>query len=272
MNGRPAAVSIAEQPAQPTMDSAASYLAAILAVIAPLPRRLGLDDADGAVLAEKVRARCPLPFFDNSAMDGYAVLAADVAAAAPGAPVVLPVRDEITASDIRPRQLPAGTRLGPAQIGLLAAAGRDTVLARPRPRLTVLSAGNELAEPGDALVPGRTWESNSFMLAAAAARQAAYVMRRHPVIRDDQGEVLAAVRNARPGTDLLVTSGGISMGGAHDVIKAALRMLGTFSFRSVAMQPGMPQGFARSNALIIVPGQVTVLPAGSTVEVLELRL
>ncbi|MGI8446893.1 MAG: molybdopterin molybdotransferase MoeA [Streptosporangiaceae bacterium] len=302
MTGRKPAVIVAEQPGWPGIDSADSYLADVLSAICPLtPRHLSLEDADGAVLAEDVRARCALPSFDNSAMDGYAVLAADIAAATPSAPVTLPVGAEIAAGDIQPRTLdagtcmrimigalmpagadavvrvewtdggmdhvtisrpvragaavrrsggdarpgqlllPGGTRLGPAQIGLLAAVGRDTVLARGRPRLTVVSAGNELVEPGKALIAGRTWESNSFML--AAAHQAGCVTRRCRIIGDDCGEVLAAVHEALPGSDLLITSGGISMGGEHDAIKAALRTLGTFRFRRVAMQPGMPQGF-----------------------------
>ncbi|MGH3190662.1 MAG: molybdopterin-binding protein [Streptosporangiaceae bacterium] len=132
------------------------------------------------------------------------------------------------------------------------------MLARPRPRLTILSAGNELAGPGETLVPGRIRESNSYMLAAAAARQAGCVTRRHPVTRDDQDRVLASVGEALADADLLVTSGGISMGGDHDSVKATLQRLGTVTFRKVAMQPGMPQGFGTVSAgctpIITLPG------------------
>jgi molybdopterin molybdotransferase len=223
-------------------DSVDSHIARILSVIRPLPsRRLSLADADGAVLAEDIRACCPLPCFDNSAMDGYAVTAFDVTSATPDAPVTLPVGAEVAAGDVQPRQLTAGTcmrimtgalmpagadavvrvewtnggtgrvtisrpvsagdsvrrsgsdarpgelllaagtRLGPAQLGLLAAAGRASILARPRPRVTILSAGNELAEPGEALIPGQSWESNSLMLAAAAT-QAGCLACRHRLI------------------------------------------------------------------------------------------
>jgi molybdopterin molybdotransferase len=285
------------------MDSVESYLADVLSAIRPLaPRELALDDAHGAVLTDDVTAAWPLPSFDNSAMDGYAVRAGDVAGATAQAPVTLPVDGEVPAGDTRQRELAgrtsvrimtgallpagadavvqvewtdggteqvairrpvsvggsirraggdampgdlllaAGTRLGPPQLGLLAAAGHGSVLARPRPRVTVISTGSELAEPGEPLVPGRIWESNSFMLAAAAA-QAGCVARRHPVVRDSTEAVLAAVRDAIADADLLVTSGGVSMGGEHDVVKAALQTLGTVSFRKVAMQPGMPQGF-----------------------------
>jgi molybdopterin molybdotransferase len=146
--------------------------------------------------------------------------------------------------DARPGDLllSAGTRLGPVHLGLLAATGHGTVQAIPRPRVTVLSTGNELVEPGTALVPGQIWESNATMLTAAAT-DAGCVARRYPTVRDDAGAVLAAVRDAITGADLLITSGGVSMGGEHDVIKAALSTLGTVRFRKVAMQPGMPQGF-----------------------------
>jgi molybdopterin molybdotransferase len=298
-------VTIAEHTGQSAMQSVDGYLSDVLAAIRPLaPRELGLDEADGAVLTEDVTAGWPLPPFDNSGMDGYAVVAADVAAATPEQPVTLPVRGEVAAGDTgrhevtpgtsvkimtgallpagadavvpvewtdggaaggqvriaRPAEpgnavrraggdaaagdvlLTAGTRLGPVQLGLLAAAGHGTVTARPRPRLTVISTGNELAEPGQPVSPGRIWESNSRML-AAAARQAGYPARRHPVVPDRKAAVLAALDGALADADLLVTTGGVSMGGEHDVVKAALHDLGTVSFRKVAMQPGMPQGF-----------------------------
>jgi molybdopterin molybdotransferase len=285
------------------MQPVDSYLSEIIAAIAPLPPEdIPLADADGAVLAADAVTNWPLPGFDNSAMDGYAVRAADVAGARAANPVTLPVDTEIAAGDttayaLSPghsfkimtgallpagadavipvewtddgRQtvrisrsaragnsirreggdakagdllLPAGTRLGPAQIGVLAAAGHGTVRARRRPRATVISTGNELAEPGSPLVPGRIWDSNSYML-AAAARQAGCDATRHPRLRDEPGEVLAAIEQAAAAADLLITSGGVSMGGDHDVVKAALTKLGTVGFRKVAMQPGMPQGF-----------------------------
>jgi molybdopterin molybdotransferase len=281
------------------MESVDEYLADILSAITPLaPRELSLADAQGAVLAADVTAQWPLPAFDNSAMDGYAVRAADVAAA----PVTLPVDGEIAAGDTGGRELapgtcirimtgaampagadavvqveltdggtrqaeireavPAGTavrlrggdavpgdlllaggtRIGAVALGLLAAAGLGAVTARPRPRVTVISTGDELVEPGQPLVPGQIWESNSVML-AAAARQAGCAVTRYPVVRDSTDAVLAAVQDAMSGADLLVTSGGVSMGAEHDVVKAALSKLGTVRFRRVAMQPGMPQGF-----------------------------
>ena len=136
----------------------------------------------------------------------------------------------------------AGTRLLPMHVAVIAAAGRGSVLVRPRPRVVVLSTGNELAEPGTPLVPGRIWDSNSFML-AAAAREAGCLAYRQAILPDHPDEVLPAIEDQLVRADLMVTTGGVSMGGEHDVIKAALQQLGTITFRKVAMQPGMPQGF-----------------------------
>jgi molybdopterin molybdotransferase len=138
--------------------------------------------------------------------------------------------------------LAAGTRMRPMQIAVAASAGRKAVTVRPRPRVVVLSTGDELTEPGTPLVPGRIWDSNSYMI-AAAAREAGAVAYRRSVVPDDPKGVLPALEEQLIHADLLITTGGVSMGGEHDVVKAALRELGTVTFRKVAMQPGMPQGF-----------------------------
>jgi len=150
----------------------------------------------------------------------------------------------------------AGTRLKPMHVAVIAAAGRGSVLVRPRPRVVVLSTGNELAEPGTPLVPGRIWDSNSFML-AAAAREAGGLACRQAILPDHPDEVLPAIEDQLVRADLMVTTGGVSMGGEHDVIKAALQQLGTITFRKVAMQPGMPQGFG-TIALPAAGGRVPI--------------
>jgi molybdopterin molybdotransferase len=332
-------MSIAQHTGQAAMQPVDSYLDEVLAAIRPLPpRELRLDEAGGAVLTEDVAAAWALPPFDNSGMDGYAVLAADIAAATPEQPVTLPVRGEVPAGDTRSHHLDPGTclrimtgapvpsgadavvpvewtdggvahvaisraaepgysirraggdavpgdvlltagmRVGPVQIGLLAAAGRDTVTARPSPRITVMSTGDELIEPGQPVRPGQIWESNSRML-AAAAQQAGYPARRHAAVPDDKAAVLAAIEAALADTDLLVTTGGVSMGGEHDIVKAALQDLGTVAFRKVAMQPGMPQGFGvvgpAGTPIFTLPGnpvsayvsfQLFVRPAASALQ------
>jgi molybdopterin molybdotransferase len=285
------------------MVSVDTHVADVAALVRPLdPIELPLAEAEGCVLAADLEARCPLPAFDNSAMDGYAVRAADVAGAAADAPVTLPVTGEVAAGDtgacaVVPGQcvriltgaklpagadavvqvewtdggrtkvairhaagpgnavrraggdakagdvlLTAGTVLGPPQIGLVAAAGHGAVLVRPRPRVVVISTGNELTEPGTPVTPGKIWESNSFML-AAAARQAGCLAHRVPIVPDDPPALLGAIEDQLLRADLLITSGGVSMGGENDVVKDVLRRLGTVTFRKVAMQPGMPQGF-----------------------------
>ena len=287
------------EPLTPVED----HLAEILGTITPLaPAETGLGDVGGLVLAEDVSAASPLPSFDNSGMDGYAVRVADVAAATEEAPVTLPVTAEVAAGDtgaytLRPgtaikimtgAMLPhdaeavvpvewtdggstqvriragaeygqavrlsgedakagqvlvtAGTRLRPMHVAVIAAAGRGSVLVRPRPRVMVLSTGNELAEPGTPVVPGRIWDSNSFMI-AAAAREAGCLARRQVALPDHPDELLPAIEDQLARADLMITTGGVSMGGEHDVVKAALQRLGTVRFRKVAMQPGMPQGF-----------------------------
>ncbi len=285
------------------MISVEAHLADILATIRPLaPTELSLSEAHGLVLAEDVAASHPLPSFDNSAMDGYAVRVADVAAASADQPVTLPVVAEVAAGDTGAYSLPEGTsirimtgamlphgteaivpvewtdggsarvtirgkpeyghsirlaggdakagevlvsegtRLRPMHIAVVAAAGRGAVLVRPRPQVVVLSTGNELAEPGTPIIPGRIWDSNSFMI-AAAAREAGCLAYRQASVPDQPDEVLPALEDQLVRADLMITTGGVSMGGEHDVVKAALQRLGTVRFRKVAMQPGMPQGF-----------------------------
>lgn len=286
-------------PASTSMVSVDEHLADVAATVRPLaPIELALAEAEGCALASDVTARYPLPSFDNSAMDGYAVRAADIT----DVPACLPVTGEVAAGDtgaygVAPGQairimtgaqlpagadtvvpvewtdggttkvlirqpaepgnairrsgddahagdvlLTAGTLLGPPQIGLAAAAGLAAVRVRPRPRAVIISTGNELAEPGAPLVPGKIWESNSFML-AAAARQAGCLAYRVASVPDDPHALLETIEDQFLRADLLITSGGVSMGGENDVVKDVLQRLGTVTFRKVAMQPGMPQGF-----------------------------
>jgi len=128
------------------------------------------------------------------------------------------------------------------QIASLAASGRARAEVYPRPRVVVLSTGNELTTPGTRLAPGKIWDSNSYML-TAAAHEAGCLAYRHGPIPDDPLEMLPAIEDQLLRADLIVTSGGVSMGGEHDVVKETLGQLGTVRFGKVAMQPGMPQGF-----------------------------
>ncbi|MET9434698.1 gephyrin-like molybdotransferase Glp [Streptomyces sp. NPDC006551] len=152
--------------------------------------------------------------------------------------------------------LEAGTVLGPPQIGLLAAIGRGTVRVRPRPRVVVISTGSELVQPGDELGEGQIYDSNSFAL-AAAARDAGAISYRVGAVTDDAETLRATIEDQLIRADLIVTTGGVSVG-AYDVVKEALTADGRVDFRKLAMQPGKPQGFGtigpEHTPLLALPG------------------
>ena len=139
------------------------------------------------------------------------------------------------------RVLQSGTVLGSAQLALLAAVGRARVRVHPRPRVVVLSTGDELLDPGATPGYGQVVDSNGVMLTAAVVEAGA---RPHRVraVRDDETTFLQTLTGQLSHADLVVTTGGVSAG-AYDTVKHVLRELGTVWFGKVAMQPGMPQGF-----------------------------
>ena len=148
------------------------------------------------------------------------------------------VGEDVTAGEL---VLANGSHLGSSQIGLAAAIGRSRLVVRPRPRVVVVSTGSELVEPGTRLSPGQIPDSNSLALTAAAI-EAGAIAYRVGIIPDDPRRLLATLEDQLVRADLLVTSGGVSVG-AYDVVKEVLSRLGTVGFHKVAMQPGMPQGF-----------------------------
>ncbi|GAB2327547.1 gephyrin-like molybdotransferase Glp [Streptomyces griseoincarnatus] len=178
-----------------------------------------------------------------------------------------PARAHVRAqgSDVRAgdRVLEAGTVLGPPQISLLAAVGRGTVRVRPRPRVVVLSTGSELVQPDEPLRPGQIYDSNSFAL-TAAARDAGAIAYRVGAVADDAETLRDTIEDQLVRADLMVTSGGVSVG-AYDVVKEALAHAGDedepgsgVEFRRLAMQPGKPQGFGSigpdHTPLLALPG------------------
>ena len=134
-----------------------------------------------------------------------------------------------------------GTVLGPRHLGLLASIGRSTVRSRPRPRVVVISTGSELREPGTPLGPDSIYDGNSWLL-AASARRAGAIAYRVGIVPDEPRAFMDALSDQLVRADLVVTSGGVSMGD-FDVVKEALSPLRTVWFGPVAMQPGKPQGF-----------------------------
>jgi len=167
---------------------------------------------------------------------------------------VLPAGSHLRAAgeDIRAGAvtLTAGSPLGSAQLGLAAAVGVTTLPVRRRPRVLVLSTGSELVAPGQPLLPGQIYESNSALLVAAVAEAGGEARRLH-FVPDDVDQFLATVRSELAGADLLITSGGVSAG-AYEVVKDAFRVLGTVEFGKVAMQPGGPQGAGTVDGVPVV--------------------
>ncbi|MGZ4609822.1 MAG: molybdotransferase-like divisome protein Glp [Actinomycetes bacterium] len=161
--------------------------------------------------------------------------------------------EDVKAGDV---VLEAGTRLGPGQLGLLAAVGRDRVKVRPRPRVVIVSTGSELVEPGQPTTSGQIHESNSYIL-TSAAREAGALAYRVGIVRDDPRQLMDTIEDQLIRADLVITSGGVSVG-AYDVVKEVLSRLGTVTFDQVAMQPGKPQGFGTigpdSTPIITLPG------------------
>ena len=289
----------------PGVVTVEEHLTRILAAVGPLPAYpQPLLDALGLPAAEDVVSEIALPSFDNSAMDGYAVVAADVADASEESPVVLPVVGEIGAGQARLLALSPGTAakimtgapipkgcdavvpyewtdrgvakvtitkapdvgqhvrpagedvaegdllvesgtvLGPRHLGLLAAIGRATVHARPRPRVVVISTGSELRDAGTPLGHDSIYDGNSYLL-AAAAKAAGATPYRVGIVRDEPKVFLDALTDQLVRADLVVTSGGVSQGD-YDVVKEALAPLGTVWFGGVAMQPGSRRASASS--------------------------
>ncbi len=137
--------------------------------------------------------------------------------------------------------LAEGSHLGSAQLGLAAAIGRSRLVVRPRPRVVVVSTGSELVEPGSPLTAGQIPDSNSIAL-TAAAMEAGAIAYRVGIVPDEPRKLLATLEDQLVRADVLITSGGVSVG-AYDVVKEVLSRIGTVGFHKVAMQPGMPQGF-----------------------------
>ncbi len=146
--------------------------------------------------------------------------------------------------------LPAGTRLGPAQIGLVLAAGQRLVAVRRRPRLAVIDSGDELASDPEACAAHQVPASNAAMLAAMAAPYVGEVSCLGPVA--DDLEALTRALDATGEADVIVTSGGASVGD-HDLIQPALARWGAdIDFWKVAIKPGKPLLIARRGAQIVV--------------------
>jgi molybdopterin molybdotransferase len=147
----------------------------------------------------------------------------------------------------------SGTELDPAAVAVLAALGRASVRCGGVPRVAVLVTGDELVEPGQPLGPGQIRDSNAYALAAQATRAGARVTRRG-IVRDDREATEAAFAAALEEADVVIGSGGVSVG-PHDHVKPALAALGVEEhFWGVRLKPGKPTWFGRARDGTLVFG------------------
>ena len=140
---------------------------------------------------------------------------------------------------------PAGQRLHPAELGMLSSLGLTEVTCLRRPRVAVLSTGNELREPetGARLAPGTLFDSNRYNLLGMLQRLDLEILDLG-ILKDDPDALRATLREASQRADAIITSGGVSMGDA-DFVKPVLRAMGTLDFWKIAMKPGRPLSFGR---------------------------
>jgi molybdopterin molybdotransferase len=151
---------------------------------------------------------------------------------------VRPQGEDVREGDVL---VPGGKRLGAPELGLLANAGVPHPLVHPRPRVIVLSTGDELVAPTEEPEFGQVRDSNAYLI-FGALREAGAIPVLAGIVRDDPESLKDAVLNYEIQADAFVSSGGVSVG-ERDVVKAAFHRRGDVDFYKVAMQPGMPQGF-----------------------------
>ena len=287
-------------------------------VTALAPQRQRVMAAMGCVLAEAISSPEAVPPFANTAMDGYAVRAADTAGASEASPMLLPVVAEVAAGHPADRALlpgeamriftgapmpdgadavlmverterldggarvalhasvavgeavrPAGDDLQagdavfergevltPGHLGVLAGLGITEVLAHPRPRVGVLSTGDELVEAGRPLAAGQIRDSNRATLLALVAEHG-WTAVDLGLIRDDEAAITGAITDGAAACDAVLTSGGVSMGDI-DLVKVVLDRLGDMRWMQIAIRPAKPFAFGtvgeRSTPVFGLPG------------------
>jgi molybdopterin molybdotransferase len=276
---------------------------------------VALEDVHGRVLAVDIDCADPIPPFDNSAMDGFALRSKDVAGGGPQTPARLRIVGESRAGypsqqtlapdqavaistgammpagadavvaveqthtrdghveiltavtpgdyvrrageDIRAGQrvLARGTRLGAAELGVLASLGQAEVSCARRPRVAVITTGDELVAVGSELTPGAIHDANAYSV-PALARQLGAELRAVATVPDDARATRRALDDALAHADVVVICGGVSVG-VHDHVRPSLAALGVDErFWGVALRPGKPTWFGtRGETLVFgLPG------------------
>jgi molybdopterin molybdotransferase len=145
--------------------------------------------------------------------------------------------------------LPAGRRIRPADIALLAAIGRAEVSVHRRPRVAILATGDEVVAPGQTPGPGQIWDSNSDAI-GAMVRQVGGIPVRLGIARDNEAEIRARLAS-EPDADLVVTSGGVSAGD-FDLVRELLRREGRIEFWQIRIKPGRPLAFGSFGGVPLV--------------------
>lgn len=290
----------------------------LTALPAPASEVVPLSRAYGRILSAPVDASVDLPLFDNSAMDGYAVRAEDVADASAASPVRLRVNGRIAAGDrfegevaagecvrlftgsplphgadavvmqedtrvepeqpacvtildsVKPREnvrfrgedvrsgttiADAGEWLSAGRLALMAATGMSEVAVGRRPLISLLATGSELKDAGQTLLPGQIYESNRVALAPLVS-SAGGVPRIFPIVRDTPDATRTALGQAMAECDVVITSGGVSVG-EMDFVKSAFEELGgVLQFWRVAIKPGKPFAFGQAGDKLLfgLPG------------------
>lgn len=226
-----------------------------LRLIGEVPAGSVFPGVVGAGEAVRILTGAPLPDGADAALQQELTEVADGWVSV-GAPVAVGTNVRYAGEDARPGMLlaRAGTELGPAEIALLAALGVSPARVTRRPRVAILATGDELVPVGQPLKPGQIYNSNTPYLLAAVTRAGA-----EPTalgIAPDREDALRAVlARAREGFDLILTSGGVSVGD-YDLVKQMLSEQGAMEFWRVRMRPGKPLAFGTlgETPLLGLPG------------------
>ena len=217
-----------------------------LRVVGDLPAGAVFDATLGPGEALRIMTGAPVPAGADTVYPQEVVERSGPVVCIPSSPVGVNVRHR--GEDVRAGTavLPAGSVLRPQELGVAASLGLPQLLVRQRPRVAILSTGDEVVEPGDARKPGQIFDSNRFSL-HGLVEAAGGEPTDHGIVPDLYDVLHARLRAAAATADIVLTSGGVSVGD-YDLVKAVLQDAGGIDFWQVAMQPGRPLAVGRIGA------------------------